>query len=46
MGFVWGHKDGEVLFHPDEAVTNAIRTVFEAIRRIRLGPARLALALF
>jgi DNA invertase Pin-like site-specific DNA recombinase/uncharacterized protein YndB with AHSA1/START domain len=29
VGLVWGEEDGEVLFHPDEAVTNAIRTVFE-----------------
>src|SRR6266550_4412432 len=28
VGFVWGEKDGEVLFHPDAAVTSAIRTVF------------------
>ncbi|MDH3663398.1 MAG: recombinase family protein [Alphaproteobacteria bacterium] len=29
IGFVWGEADGEVRFHPDEAVTSAIRTVFE-----------------
>ncbi len=29
VGFVWGEADGEVLFHPDQAVTGAIRTVFE-----------------
>jgi hypothetical protein len=28
VGFVWGEKDGEVRFHPDEAVCTAIRTVF------------------
>jgi DNA invertase Pin-like site-specific DNA recombinase len=28
VGFVWGEEDGEVRFHPDEAVVNAIRTVF------------------
>jgi len=28
VGFVWGEKDGEVCFHPDEAVCGAIRTVF------------------
>jgi DNA invertase Pin-like site-specific DNA recombinase len=28
VGFVWGDADGEVLFHPDEAVVNAIRNVF------------------
>jgi DNA invertase Pin-like site-specific DNA recombinase len=29
VGLVWGEQDGEVLFHPDQAVTGAIRTVFE-----------------
>src|SRR6201984_3761244 len=29
VGLVWGEQDGEVLFHPDEAVTSAIRAVFE-----------------
>ncbi|MEJ2239904.1 MAG: recombinase family protein, partial [Gemmatimonadales bacterium] len=29
VGFVWGEADGEVRLHPDEAVTGAIRTVFE-----------------
>jgi DNA invertase Pin-like site-specific DNA recombinase len=29
IGFVWGDADGEVLFHPDQAVRGAIRTVFE-----------------
>src|SRR5271165_1811748 len=28
VGFVWGDEDGEVRFHPDEAVITAIRTVF------------------
>ena len=28
VGFVWGEEDGEVLFHPDEAVTGAIHAVF------------------
>jgi DNA invertase Pin-like site-specific DNA recombinase len=28
-GFVWGAADGEILVHPDEAVVNAIRTVFD-----------------
>jgi hypothetical protein len=26
VGFVWGEQEGEVLFHPDQAVTRAIRT--------------------
>lgn len=28
-GLVWGEADGEVRLHPDEAVVNALRTVFE-----------------
>src|SRR5882762_9309110 len=28
VGFVWGEEDGEVRFHPDEAVVSTIRTVF------------------
>ena len=38
VGFVWGEQDGEVLFHPDEAVTGAVRTVFE--RFAEFGSAR------
>ena len=38
IGFVWGDEDGEVLFHLDEAVTGAIRTVFE--RFAELGSVR------
>jgi DNA invertase Pin-like site-specific DNA recombinase len=38
VGLVWGQQDGEVLFHPDEAVTGAIRTVFE--RFAEFGSAR------
>ena len=38
VGFVWGEKNGEVLFHPDEAVTGAIRSVFE--RFAEFGSAR------
>jgi DNA invertase Pin-like site-specific DNA recombinase/predicted DNA-binding transcriptional regulator AlpA len=38
VGFVWGEQAGEVLFHPDEAVTGAIRTVFE--RFAEFGSAR------
>lgn len=29
IGFIWGEQDGEVLFHPDQAITGAIRTIFE-----------------
>lgn len=37
-GFIWGEEDGEVLLHPDEAVRQAIRCVFE--RFAELGSAR------
>jgi DNA invertase Pin-like site-specific DNA recombinase/predicted DNA-binding transcriptional regulator AlpA len=38
VGFVWGEAEGEVLFHPDEAVVAAIRSVFE--RFVEFGSAR------
>jgi DNA invertase Pin-like site-specific DNA recombinase len=38
VGFVWGDDDGEVRFHPDEAVTSALRAVFT--RFAELGSAR------
>lgn len=38
VGFVWGDADGEVRFHPDEAVTSAIRAVFT--RFAELGSVR------
>src|SRR5712672_1402513 len=38
VGFVWGEEDGEVLFHPDAAVTSAIRTIFA--RFAELGSVR------
>lgn len=38
IGFVWGEEDGEVLFHPDEAVRGAIQTVFDRFRE--MGSAR------
>jgi DNA invertase Pin-like site-specific DNA recombinase len=28
VGFIWGDADGEVRFHPDEAVVTAIRSIF------------------
>ena len=37
-GFVWGEEEGQVLLHPDEAVTGAIRCVFE--RFAELGSVR------
>lgn len=38
VGFVWGEADGEVLFHPDEAVVTAISTIFD--RFAEMGSAR------
>src|SRR5260370_996753 len=38
VGFVWGEQDGEVRFHPDDAVCSAIRPVFA--RFAELGSAR------
>src|SRR6266567_1854182 len=38
VGFIWGEQDGEVRFHPDEAVCSTIRTVFA--RFAELGSAR------
>ena len=42
VGFVWGEQDGEILMHPDQAVTGAIQTIFEkfphlgSVRRVWL----------
>lgn len=42
VGFVWGEEDGEILFHPDQAVTSAIQSVFDkfdemgSVRRVWL----------
>src|SRR5437773_7998682 len=33
VGFIWGEADGEVRFHPDEAVVTAIRNVFAHFAR-------------
>jgi DNA invertase Pin-like site-specific DNA recombinase len=38
VGFVWGEADGEVRFHPDEAVVAAVRCVFA--RFAEMGSAR------
>ena len=38
IGFIWGEAPGEVLFHPDEAIPSAIRTVFQ--RFAELGSVR------
>lgn len=38
VGLVWGEKEGEIRFHPDEAVTGAIRTTLDKFTE--LGSAR------
>ena len=38
VGFVWGEEDGDILLHPDQAVTEAIDCVFEKFTE--LGPVR------
>src|SRR3989449_999941 len=38
VGLVWGDEDGEIRFHPDEAVIGAIRTIFD--RFTEMGSAR------
>jgi DNA invertase Pin-like site-specific DNA recombinase len=38
VGLVWGESDGEVLLHPDQAVTGALRSLFEKFSE--LGSAR------
>ncbi len=34
VGFVWGEQDGEILMHPDQAVTGAIATIFEKFPQV------------
>jgi DNA invertase Pin-like site-specific DNA recombinase len=38
VGFIWGDSDGEILFHLDEAIVGAIRSVFD--RFAEMGSAR------
>src|SRR5215470_11857957 len=38
VGFVWGEADGEVLMHPDDAVTGSVRAVFDRFQEF--GSAR------
>jgi DNA invertase Pin-like site-specific DNA recombinase len=40
VGFVWGEQDGEVRFHPDEAVCAVIRTVFAKFNELPTGSRR------
>ena len=35
VGLLWGEAEGQVIFHPDQAVTGAIRTVFEKFAELR-----------
>ena len=34
VGYVWGHREGEVLLHADDEVVGAIRSVFERFAEI------------
>jgi DNA invertase Pin-like site-specific DNA recombinase len=34
VGFIWGEEAGEVLFHPDQAVTHAIGCIFEKFTEV------------
>ncbi len=34
VGLVWGEHEGEIRFHPDEAVTSALRAVFERFAEV------------
>ncbi len=38
VGLIWGENDGEVLLHPDQAVTGSLRSLFEKFGE--LGSAR------
>ncbi len=38
VGLLWGEAEGQVIFHPDQSLTGAIRTVFEKFAE--LGSAR------
>ena len=44
VGLIWGEADGEIRFHPDEAVTGVIAAVLRAVRRVRVGARHLAVA--
>ncbi len=34
VGFIWGEQDGDIRFHPDQAVTGAIHTIFEKFSEV------------
>ena len=42
VGLLWGEDEGQILLHPDEAVTGVIAAVFARVRRLRVGPRDLA----
>ena len=44
VGLIWGEADGEIRFHPDEAVTGVHRRGVRAVRRVRVGARHLAVA--
>ena len=43
-GLVWGEADGQIGFHPDEAVTGVDRCGVRAVRGVRVGPRSVPLA--
>ena len=46
VGLLWGEGEGEVVFHPDQAVTGAIRTVFREVREMGVSASGMALVSF
>ena len=44
VGLVWGEADGEIRWHPDEAVTGVHRRDLRAVRRVRVGARGVAVA--
>ena len=44
VGLVWGEGDGEIRFHPDEAVTGVIARGVRPVRGVRVGAGHLAVA--
>ena len=43
VGLIWGEADGEICFHPDEAVTGVL-AVIRPVRGVRVGARHLAVA--
>ena len=44
VGLIWGEADGEIRFHPDEAVTGVLAGRVRPVRRVRVGARHLAVA--